>query len=179
MPKVEAPYNFQTLVDSYFKCYIVKYQIYLCFCFLWDFFIKLIFYFIKTSIEVNWETQYLQWNTRDQNEEKILILESKQNIISIVNLINQQACIFHLIFLMRCRSSQVLKINIQGHSWWLSGKESACQYRRLVWSLIQEDLTCCRATKLNSVLQLLNMCSRAEKTQLLSLPATTTEACVP
>lgn len=57
-------------------------------------------------IEINWDTQYLQWNMRrNKNEEKILILESKQSIISIVKLINQQACIFHLIFLMCCRSS--------------------------------------------------------------------------
>lgn len=38
-------------------------------------------------IEINWDTQYLQWNLRrNKNEEKILILESKQSIISIVNL---------------------------------------------------------------------------------------------
>ena len=34
-----------------------------------------------------------------------------------------------------------------GHPWWVSGKESACQCKRHVWSLIQEDPVCHRATK--------------------------------
>ena len=35
----------------------------------------------------------------------------------------------------------------KGASWWLSGKESACQYRRQFQPLILEDPTCHRATK--------------------------------
>ena len=35
----------------------------------------------------------------------------------------------------------------QGLPWWLSGKESTCQCRRRVWSLVWEDPTCCKTTK--------------------------------
>ena len=49
-------------------------------------------------------------------------------------------------------SRQILKHRIKenwglGLPWWLSGKEDTWQCRRHVQALIQEDLTCCRATK--------------------------------
>ena len=37
--------------------------------------------------------------------------------------------------------------SLWGLPWWLSGKESACQFRRQIGSLIWEDPTCCRTTK--------------------------------
>ena len=36
----------------------------------------------------------------------------------------------------------------EGLPWWLSGRESACQCMKQVWSLTWEDPTCCGATKL-------------------------------
>ena len=47
-----------------------------------------------------------------------------------------------------------------------------------VQSLVQEDPTCHRETKAHAP-QLLSLCSRARKPQLLSLHATTTEARAP
>lgn len=43
-------------------------------------------------------------------KKKILILESKQSIISIVNLRKPASMYICLIFLMCCRSSQILKL---------------------------------------------------------------------
>ena len=48
--------------------------------------------------------------------------------------------------------------------WWLRGKESACQGSTWVWSLVQEDSTCHRATTaIESVLQSRGMATTEPK----------------
>ena len=67
-----------------------------------------------------------------------------------------------------------IKCLVRGLSWWLRGKELACQGRRHgFW----EDLTCSGAR--SPWTQLLSLCSRAQKPQLLSPRAATTEAQAP
>ena len=46
----------------------------------------------------------------------------------------------------RRQKSKGTESKCRGLPWWLSGKESACQCRKWVHSLVWEDPTCCRAT---------------------------------
>ena len=72
--------------------------------------------------------------------------------------------------------SKLSEEGMAGFPWCLSGKESACQCRRQVPSLIRDDPTCLRATKAIAP-QLLSLCSRAREPQLLK--SAHPRACVP
>ena len=72
----------------------------------------------------------------------------------------------------------MMKTVLEGLPWWLSGKESTCQWRRHRFDPWSRKIPNA-AEQLSHGPQLLSLYSRAWEPQLLSPSTTTTEACMP